>query len=103
MPRIVFSDWLGIEPGAEWGVAPAGSSSVWSGQTVHRELESVTVKCHTSPASRTGYVGADVVAYLGIDDNDPVRFHAPDDRGRVRLEARACPSMAADREVVSDD
>jgi len=43
------------------------------------------------------------VRYLDVDDNDPVRFHRPDERGRVRLEARACPSMRADREVVSDD
>jgi len=103
MPRIVLRDWLGLEAGGELGVAPAGPRSVWIGQTVPRELAAVTVKCHTSPASRTGYVGADVVAYLGLDDNDPIRFHQPDDRGRVRLEARACPSMAADREVVSDD
>jgi hypothetical protein len=103
MPRIALRDWLGVGVGAELGVAPADPRSVWIGQTVPRELAAVTVKCHSTPASRTAYIGEAVVRYLGVDDNDPVRFHRPDARGRIRLEARACPSMAADGEVASDD
>jgi hypothetical protein len=103
MPRIVLRDWLGLAAGAELGVAPAGPRSVWIGQTVPRELATVTVKSHQSRASRTAYIGADVVHYLNVDDNDPVRFHQPDDRGRVRLEARAHPTTAPDTEVASDD
>lgn len=103
MPRIVLRDWLGLDAGTELGVAPAGARSVWIGQTVPRELATVAVKCHSTPASRSAYVGEAVVGYLGIDDNDPIRFHEPDERGRVRLEARAHPTTAADREVASDD
>jgi len=103
MPRIVIRDWLGLGVGAELGVAPASPDAVWIGQTVPRELAAITVRQHTTPASRTAYIGEAVVRYLGVDDNDPVRFHQPDDRGRVRLETRACPSMGADGEVASDD
>jgi len=103
MPRIALRDWLGVGVGAELGVAPAGPRSVWIGQRVPRELDAITVRQHTTPASRTAYIGARVVQYLEIDDNDPVRFHQPDKRGRVRLEARAHPTTAADTEVASDD
>lgn len=103
IPRLVLRDWLGLAPGTELGVAPAGPRSVWIGQRVPRELHTVTVKAHTTPASRTGYVGKTAIEYLGVDDNDPVRFHKPDDRGRVRLEARTDDGVAVVTEVAADD